>query len=141
MLQNELGGRATSTPRRWASARIVSHGLILAPRVGSRIFRARAVYLRTSKGQYWTDYPSVSKLLKRLEPRSFLRINRSLVVNTYRIVGLDLTSRWKEVDVGLGQVESLIVSRRSLTRLRARRGQDKDMGCLGSELFFLQLAH
>jgi LytTr DNA-binding domain len=87
----------------------------------------RRVYVRTSRGIYWTPYRRLALLQSELNAREssqFLRIGRTCLVNTLKIAALDTGGRipllvFAAVD---GSREILTVSRRAWPALRDRLG-------------------
>jgi hypothetical protein len=97
---------------------------IRAPWLRDVHLHAGNVYVRTVRGlTVRTDFRQFAELEARLEPRSFLVVNRTLAVNMRRIVELDLDGRAKQAGVAVGEgTEWLTVSRRPLEPLLDRLG-------------------
>ena len=83
-----------------------------------KLFSSGRVYVRTAKGLFVTRYRTLGRILARLDPEKFLRIDRSLAVNVLKIVDVDLVPKLKQVGVSAsGSTERLTVSRRALKNL------------------------
>jgi hypothetical protein len=101
-----------------------SRGLVRAAWSPAATLRPDAVYLRTAKDLFVTHYRSLAEVQKRLDPRQFLPIHQSIIVNILKIAEIDDAGKAKHVGVTVadGSREWLIVSRRSFPTLREELG-------------------
>ena len=101
-----------------------SRGLVRAAWSRAATLRPDGVYLRTAKDLFVTHYRSLADVQKRLDPRQFLPIHQSIIVNLLKIAEIDDTGKAKYVGVTIadGSKERLAVSRRLLPTLRQELG-------------------
>ena len=107
----------------------VSQRLIVADWRRQYHFNDNRVYLRTRRGLFRTQFRSLQKLSERLDPRSFTEIHQNILLNlsARAVLSFELQAKVKTVDLapGDGSVESLKISRRHLTSLKAKLGMSR----------------
>lgn len=84
--------------------------------------RADRLYARTAKDIFLTHARTLAALQQRLDPRSFVTLQQSLLANIHKISDLDLRGKLKRVGFAVGggtAKEWLTVSRRNLNVVRS----------------------
>jgi hypothetical protein len=100
----------------------LSQNLINPPLSQKEAFRPDRVYLRTRKGVFLTQYRSLAKLRKRLDPYLFFPLHRLLLVSFQKITEIDSSARMIGVALANGSRECLSASRRSFQVLCQQMG-------------------
>lgn len=102
----------------------LSQGLIDAAWRRQPRLRPDRIYLRTKRGILLTHFRSLQKLMQRLDPKVLTPVHQSILISLNAVAAVDLRARVKTVDIapGDGSLESLRISRRHLSSLRARLG-------------------
>lgn len=103
-----------------------NRGLILAPWVPSKSLEERSIYFQTTGGVlYEASFRSLTELADALDPRNFVRIHRSILINSLKIRDMDAPGQSHVRLAGMvvaDRSESLHISRRYFAGLRARLG-------------------